>query len=118
MTTEHRISCISGITFTQWIMIENTTFGILTADISTRILAFIVDAGSRFTAIGIQNTFGATFNVRITNIVSETLTRSGSITFHAMSIYTTRTRLTRTSNFNGWCYSGYRKENTLLNRIS
>lgn len=63
------IACISWETSTRWQMINNVAFTILTTNSRAWVLAFISHAGFVRRTIRIEDTFGSTDFIRVTDII-------------------------------------------------
>lgn len=74
-------------------MVQHTTLRIDATGTGTRVLALVVDAGTRTIAVGILHTLGTAAAVRITEVLGKAGTGAGSIAFTANGIGTTWTRV-------------------------
>ena len=51
---DERVSCTSTRTIANWIMVDDTAFGVRSAGTRTRILTLLIDTGQRLLALGIR----------------------------------------------------------------
>jgi len=92
-----RIAGLALTTDAHRIVIGHATFRIVTATIRTRILAAVADATLLLRTVSIEDAFRSTGDVRITDVVGQTLTRSCSADVSAFGVQSARER--RTSGF-------------------
>lgn len=80
-------------------MICHITFSIDSTNTWTWIYTFLVYASFGFGAIGVENTFGTTFNIGISRIFGNATARTGTILFLTNGIYAAWARIARHWNF-------------------
>jgi len=87
---------VSGVTVeaaTGWLMIINLTLRVDSTRSNTGILALVVNASLRVSAIRVLHAFWSTALVRITGIIGQTGTRAHAITLFTHGVCTARRRI-------------------------
>ena len=82
-------------TTADWDVIGYPTLRVDTASSRTRIHATIVDAALVARAVGVENAFGSTSAIRITDIIRRADAINGSVLRFALSVGTARVRIAR-----------------------
>lgn len=76
-------------------MIDDTTFGVETAETRARINTLVVDAGLSGSTVGVEDTFRFTTLAGITKVFRKTLTNSRTVLIPTFGIGSTRERYAR-----------------------
>lgn len=112
-TEREWIASVSCSTSTEWLVINNRAFCVLSTHAGTRILTFILCTHLIRRAIRIDNTCGSTLFVWITNIIRWAITNTNIILFFTYSV--------RTANISGtgrWFWTMYYNNWKLYMRIN